>query len=296
MATLSTEIPRRLNDPPRMFWWDLDVALLVLGCAIGGMTGRLAVGVITDLANWRWAMGAIGVAGLAAAIEPLDLPWRSAPAALAAQLGERLWLAPSCSLLHVPVDLAQESELDPEVKPWLAFAVQKLNELKLLAKGLNQGRESIANELAACRHAIDSRRHSPRVVNPPVRQRLAAIQPGDDQRHSAYPQRAQAQQAWLRLPLLPTTPFVLLAAFCFSRGSDRVEAWLLAHPRFGAMVADWRARRAIPMRAKQLAWVMMALGSSWSWWVMPSPWRWLPPLICLIVATWMWRLPTAEPR
>ena len=126
-------------------------------------------------------------------------------APLAAQLGERLWLAPSCSLLHVPVDLAQESELDPEVKPWLAFAVQKLNELKLLAKGLNQGRESIANELAACRHAIDSRRHSPRVVNPQVRQRLAAIQPGDDQRHSAYPQRAQAQQAWLRLPLLPTT-------------------------------------------------------------------------------------------
>ena len=90
--------------------------------------------------------------------------------------------------------------------------------------------------------------------------------------------------------------FVLLAAFCFSRGSDRVEAWLLAHPRFGPMVSDWRARRAIPMRAKQLAWVMMALGSSWSWWVMPSPWRWLPPLICLIVATWMWRLPTAEPR
>lgn len=98
------------------------------------------------------------------------------------------------------------------------------------------------------------------------------------------------------LPLLPTTPFVLLAAFCFSRGSDRVEAWLLSHPRFGPMVADWRARRAIPMRAKQLAWVMMALGSSWSWWVMPSPWRWLPPLICLAVATWMWRLPTAEAR
>ena len=53
------------------------------------------------------------------------------------------------------------------------------------------------------------------------------------------------------LPLLPTTPFVLLAAWCFSRGSVRWEAWLLAHPRFGPMVADWRARRAIPMRAKQ---------------------------------------------
>ncbi len=98
------------------------------------------------------------------------------------------------------------------------------------------------------------------------------------------------------LPLLPTTPFVLLAAFCFSRGSERVEAWLLAHPRFGPMVADWRARRAVPRRAKQLAWTMMAIGSTWSWWVMPEPWRWLPPAVCLAVAAWMWQLPDADPR
>jgi uncharacterized membrane protein YbaN (DUF454 family) len=98
------------------------------------------------------------------------------------------------------------------------------------------------------------------------------------------------------LPLLPTTPFVLLAAFCFSRGSDRIEAWLLAHPRFGPMVVDWRARRAVPLRAKQLAWAMMAVGSAWSWWVMPAPWRWLPPLICAAVATWLWHLPNADPR
>ncbi|WP_333583818.1 5-methyltetrahydropteroyltriglutamate--homocysteine S-methyltransferase [Rivihabitans pingtungensis] len=126
-------------------------------------------------------------------------------APLAAQWGEQLWLAPSCSLLHVPVDLAQETELDAEVKTWLAFAVQKLNELKLLARGLNHGADSIANELAACRHAHNSRRASPRVVNPAVRQRLADIRPGDDQRRSAYPQRARAQHDWLKLPLLPTT-------------------------------------------------------------------------------------------
>ncbi len=98
------------------------------------------------------------------------------------------------------------------------------------------------------------------------------------------------------LPLLPTTPFVLLAAFCFSRGSARWEAWLLQHPRFGPMVRDWRERRAIPLRAKQLAWATMVLGSAWAWWAMPPRIGWLPALMCVIVGTWMWRLPTAVPR
>lgn len=102
--------------------------------------------------------------------------------------------------------------------------------------------------------------------------------------------------AGIFLPLLPTTPFILLAAFCFSRGSRRFEAWLLAHPHFGPLVADWRARRAVPRRAKQLAWAMMALGSAWAWWVMPEPWRWLPALVCLAVAAWLWQLPDADPR
>lgn len=65
------------------------------------------------------------------------------------------------------------------------------------------------------------------------------------------------------LPLLPTTPFVLLAAFSFARSSVRYEHWLLTHPRFGPMVHDWRAYRAVPLRAKQLAWVMMV--ASWRW-------------------------------
>lgn len=98
------------------------------------------------------------------------------------------------------------------------------------------------------------------------------------------------------LPLLPTTPFVLLAAFCFSRGSERVERWLVEHPRFGPMVRDWRARHAVPRRAKQLATVMMLVGSAWAWWVLPGPWRWLPALCCTAVATWLWRLPDADPR
>ena len=95
------------------------------------------------------------------------------------------------------------------------------------------------------------------------------------------------------LPLLPTTPFVLLAAFCFARGSGRCEAWLLNHPRFGPMVRDWRANRAVPLRAKQLATLMMAFGSAWAWWVMPVRLGWLPALLCAAVAAWLWSLPHA---
>lgn len=97
------------------------------------------------------------------------------------------------------------------------------------------------------------------------------------------------------LPLLPTTPFVLLAAFCFSRGSARWEAWLLAHPRLGPLVRDWRATRAIPLRAKQLAIGMMAVSCTVAWFTIASAWRVIPALCCAVVATWLWRLPTRQP-
>jgi uncharacterized membrane protein YbaN (DUF454 family) len=94
------------------------------------------------------------------------------------------------------------------------------------------------------------------------------------------------------LPLLPTTPFVLLAAFCFARGSERWERWLLQHRRLGPIVRDWRQHRAVPLRAKQLATVMMAASSAWAAWVITSPWRYLPAVSCALVALWLWRLPT----
>ena len=93
------------------------------------------------------------------------------------------------------------------------------------------------------------------------------------------------------LPLLPTTPFVLLAAFCFSKGSARYERWMLNHPRFGPMVRGWRARRAVPLRAKQLAWAMMTLSSVVAWSLLPPTVSWIPGTICALVAVWLWRLP-----
>ena len=98
------------------------------------------------------------------------------------------------------------------------------------------------------------------------------------------------------LPLLPTTPFVLLAAFCFSRGSARWEAWMLNHPRFGPIVRDWREHRAVPLRAKQFATVMMTIGSVWAAFTLPDRVAWLPAAVCIVVGTWLWRLPTRQPH
>ncbi len=135
------------------------------------------------------------------------------------------------------------------------------------------------------------------------------MNPAEDQRPSAAPSAAATdgryRPLWMAagfaslatgivgifLPLLPTAPFVLLAAWCFARGSRKWERWLLQHPRFGPMVRDWRAHRAIPLRAKQLATVMMATSSALSFWLLPLPWAWLPGVVCTVVAGWMWCLP-----
>jgi 5-methyltetrahydropteroyltriglutamate--homocysteine methyltransferase len=124
---------------------------------------------------------------------------------VAAKLGSRLWIAPSCSLLHVPVDLASEQKLDAEIRSWLAFAQQKLDEIWVIHSALNNGRASVAAELAENLAALNSRRTSPRVHNPKVQNAVAAIDPGLGKRKSAYPQRAALQRQTLNLPLYPTT-------------------------------------------------------------------------------------------
>ncbi|CAE6884954.1 5-methyltetrahydropteroyltriglutamate--homocysteine methyltransferase [Paraburkholderia nemoris] len=120
-------------------------------------------------------------------------------------LQARLWIAPSCSLLHVPVDLNSEQKLDHEIRSWLAFALQKLDELKIIAKALNDGSESVRAALAENQAAIQSRRTSPRVHNPAVKDAIAKIDAALGRRASAYPQRAARQSALLNLPAYPTT-------------------------------------------------------------------------------------------
>jgi 5-methyltetrahydropteroyltriglutamate--homocysteine methyltransferase len=124
---------------------------------------------------------------------------------VAETLGERLWIAPSCSLLHVPVDLTGEEKMDREIRSWLAFAVQKLTEIKVLATALRKGRTAVAMELAANRAALDSRRKSTRVNNPAVKAAVAAITKTLGLRKSAFADRARKQASILQLPLYPTT-------------------------------------------------------------------------------------------
>jgi 5-methyltetrahydropteroyltriglutamate--homocysteine methyltransferase len=120
-------------------------------------------------------------------------------------LGDRLWVAPSCSLLHVPVSLAQETKLDAGVRPWLAFATEKLHEVCLLARGLNDGEAAIADALLESDIAQASRRQSRRVVNELVRRRTAAVNDAMAERRSRFADRIERQRASLQLPLLPTT-------------------------------------------------------------------------------------------
>ncbi len=121
------------------------------------------------------------------------------------QLQQRLWLAPSSSLLHVPVDLDSEQALDPEIKSWLAFASQKLQELNILGIALNQGVEAVGTELAENQAALQNRRRNTRVNNPAVQSQVQNICASLGKRKQAFTQRAALQQAHLNLPAYPTT-------------------------------------------------------------------------------------------
>jgi 5-methyltetrahydropteroyltriglutamate--homocysteine methyltransferase len=114
-------------------------------------------------------------------------------------------LAPSCSLLHTPIDLAAETAIDTDVKTWLAFAVQKIAELAILARALNEGREAVTAELAASTAAAAARRASPKVHNAAVASRLAAVTPEMARRASPFGRRQAVQIARLDLPAFPTT-------------------------------------------------------------------------------------------
>jgi 5-methyltetrahydropteroyltriglutamate--homocysteine methyltransferase len=122
-----------------------------------------------------------------------------------AQLGDRLWLAPSCSLLHCPFDLALEKELDSEVKGWLAFARQKLDEVAVLKRGLAEGRKTVAYEIATANGARSSRALSRRVNNSAVKDAVRSVDAATGKRAAPFERRYLAQQKSLELPAFPTT-------------------------------------------------------------------------------------------
>jgi len=121
-----------------------------------------------------------------------------------AALGERLWIAPSCSLLHVPVDLAAETGLDAELRGWLSFATQKLDELRWLGKRLDDRLDDEARQgLETQRQALAARRTSTRIHHAGVQQRLAQSDALSRDR-APFPERI-AKQKVLNLPAFPTT-------------------------------------------------------------------------------------------
>ncbi|WP_439236591.1 5-methyltetrahydropteroyltriglutamate--homocysteine S-methyltransferase [Lonepinella koalarum] len=127
---------------------------------------------------------------------------------LKTKLGERLWIAPSCSLLHTPYDLSVETQLqekNPDLYSWLAFTLQKVEELNLLKQALNHGRASVQAQLDASQVAADARKNSKVIHKAEVAARLANLPANADQRKSPFAERIAKQNAWLNLPLLPTT-------------------------------------------------------------------------------------------
>jgi 5-methyltetrahydropteroyltriglutamate--homocysteine methyltransferase len=134
-----------------------------------------------------------------------DLERSLAQLATVLGLAGEVVVSSSCSLQHVPIDVAAEADLDPEVRPWLAFARQKVAEVVTLARGLAEGTGAIAEELAANRRVLEARRRSGRTGDAAVRRRLAAVGEPDLHRAGPYEVREKAQRLRLGLPPLPTT-------------------------------------------------------------------------------------------
>ncbi|RKN36989.1 5-methyltetrahydropteroyltriglutamate--homocysteine S-methyltransferase [Streptomyces hoynatensis] len=157
--------------------------------AVGGLPGKRLVAGIVDGRN-------VWINDLAASLSTLGT---------LLGLAERVDVAASCSLLHVPLDVRAERDIDRQLVRWLAFARQKAGELALLARGLSAGTGAIAAALAANRADLASRAASPLTRDPAVRARAAAVTPAAGDREAPYAERAAAQGAALGLPPLPTT-------------------------------------------------------------------------------------------
>jgi 5-methyltetrahydropteroyltriglutamate--homocysteine methyltransferase len=168
------------NDPDRI----LQEAL--------SLTGRkyLSLGIVDGRNIWKNDLSA-------------SLAW--VEKAIARLGADQVIVAPSCSLLHVPVDLTQEDRLDPAIRNWMAFATQKVEELVILTKGANLGRKSILAALEASDGVRRERKRSTRIHDGAVQRRIASISADMKTRHSSFAQRQTLQRSVFALPAFPTT-------------------------------------------------------------------------------------------
>ncbi|MGH3954430.1 MAG: 5-methyltetrahydropteroyltriglutamate--homocysteine S-methyltransferase [Mycobacterium sp.] len=113
-------------------------------------------------------------------------------------------VATSCSTLHVPYSLEPETELDDQLRSWLAFADEKVKEVVVLARALGGARDAVAAEFAASNAAVESRKTDPRLNNGQIRARLDSILAAGISRGDAADRR-RSQDERLKLPELPTT-------------------------------------------------------------------------------------------
>jgi 5-methyltetrahydropteroyltriglutamate--homocysteine methyltransferase len=118
---------------------------------------------------------------------------------------DKVLVAPSCSLLHTPVDLSRETRLDPTIRNWMAFATQKVEELVILSQAANQGRQAVGATFEASDAVQRERKRSTRIHDQSVQQRITAITPSMKARNSPFKQRRELQRSAFGLPALPTT-------------------------------------------------------------------------------------------
>ncbi len=165
-----------------------DISLKQAADALPGGR-RLSAGLISGRNIWKADIG-----GIVAEINTLSDARK-----------DMLLVAPTCSLLHVPLDLELETDLDPEIKSWLAFACQKLQELQAIVTVVNGRKDDIDDYLSANQIAIESRRFSSRVHDPVVKSAIDNLDAVPANRKSTFVERQKLQGACLNLPSFPTT-------------------------------------------------------------------------------------------
>jgi len=133
---------------------------------------------------------------------------KTAQVAVDALGSENVFIAPSCSLLHVPHTLTTEENIkknNPEVYDWLAFAVEKLDEISTIAKAINNGVDSVKDKIEANQKSVNARSVSPLIHKAEVKEAVKNITPDMLTRGTPFAERIAAQQKILNLPKFPTT-------------------------------------------------------------------------------------------